>query len=204
MIKKTLTISLLLLLGQAIVFPVHAKVQKCQDSQGKWHYGNDLRNVCKNEANIKSVKERIKTPGATQNESVSEKELTRLELRVLNKTEYLTSELKKILAPYKTEQDVVNRFEQLKTTTSAAIAEKEVLLNGLQKKQQSLSNGASQNPEKSKVLIADNDLRIKSAEADIGQLNVKLEQVEQRRTKVVSLFRQFKDKFDQEKAAQQG
>ncbi len=207
MIKKTLTVSVLLLLGQAVNLSVlssaHAKVQKCQDAQGKWHYGNNLNKVCKNEADIQAVKERVKTPASTQTENASEKELTRLELRVLNKTEYLISELRTILKPYTTEQDVENRFERLKTDTEAEIADKETFLEGLQKKQQILSEDTSSNAGKSKLLLTDNDLRIKSTEADIRQLNVQLEQIEQRRTKVVSLFRQFKDKFNDEAATQQ-
>ena len=198
---------MLLLLSQAVnqamVIPAHAKVQKCQDAQGKWHYGNNLEKVCKNEADIQAVRERVKTPASVQNDNTSENELARLELRVLDRTEYLKSELKTILAPYTTEQDVEDRFTRLSDSTSAELTQKEAVLEGLQKKQQILTENKSSNPEKSKLLIADNDLRIKSTEADIRQLNVKLEQIGQRRTKVISLFRQFKDKLNDEAAAQQ-
>lgn len=178
-----------------IVLPSHAQVQKCQDAQGKWHYGNDLSNVCKNSADIKSVKERVKTASSSQGESASDKELARLELKVLNETEYLNTDLKKILSPYKTIEDVGTRFDRLKLSTETELQQKTETLDGLQKKQSALQAEKATNPGKNTVLLADINLRIKSTEADLRQLNVKSSQIDQRRAKVITLFKQFKDKF---------
>jgi len=165
MLRKVLTISALLLLvqtmNQVVVSPAYAQVKKCQDAQGKWHYGNDLRGVCKSEANIQSVKERVKTPASASSDNPSERELTRLELKVLNLTEYLTSDLKTILAPYSSEQDIENRFERLTEKATTELSAKEEMLAGLQKKQQVLESDKASNPEKSQVLLVDNNRRIR-------------------------------------------
>lgn len=198
MIKKIIATSMLLAVSQVtnfmLVLPAHAQVKKCQDAQGKWHYGNDLSKVCKT-ADVKSIRESVKTGSSGQGESASDKELTRLELKVLNQTEYLTSDLKKILTPYNSVEDVESRFDRLKSNTETDIQQKTEVLDGLQQKQNALQSDQSANPDKNKVLLADINLRIKSTEADLRQLNVKSSQIDQRRAKVILLFNQFKDRF---------
>jgi len=178
----------------SLIMPAHAQVQKCQDSQGKWHYGKNLRDICKNSADIKSVKERVKSGSTNQNESASDKELARLELKLLNETEYLKSDLKKVLTPYNSVEEVDVRFDRLKSNTDTEIEQKTEALEGLQQKQQALESGTATQGEQNTILLADIRLRIQSAETDLRQLNVKSSQIDQRRAKVILLFNQFKEK----------
>ena len=178
-----------------VVLPVNAQVQKCQDAKGKWHYGNDLRGICKNENNIKPVKGTVKNAAGGQAESASDQELARLELKVLDATEYLSEDIKKILSPYKTKQDVEKRFDRLKSSNTEEISKKEQLIEGLKQKEILLKAGQSTSNPQSSVELADTRQRIKSAEAGLGELQVKSGQIDQRRTKVLTLFDQFNDKF---------
>ncbi|MGH1428029.1 MAG: DUF4124 domain-containing protein [Arenicella sp.] len=206
MIKKVLTISLTFLLvnsvSLALPMAANAQVQKCRDAQGKWHYGNDLSNVCANEADIKQVKERVTSGSNTSSGiSASESELTRLELKVLNRTEYRKSDLEKILAPYKTEKDVQQRFNRLRDQTTQQRDTQQKLADALQEKQQRLAAGREKQTSEAavkeySVKLADNKLRLDSSQAEIRELNKQLDQIEKRRAKVVSLFNQFKDSPD--------
>ena len=199
MIKIIISSSLLILITSianlSVVLPVNAQVQKCQDVQGKWHYGNDLRGVCKNESSIKSVKGTVKSTSIAQGESASDQELAKLELKVLDKTEYLNTDLEKILSPYKTKQDIDKRFARLKTSNTEEIVKKEQLIEGLRQKEILLKAGQSPNNPQNSVELADTRQRIKTAESDLGELQVKAGQIDQRRTKVLTLFDQFSDKF---------
>ena len=199
MIKKIISSSLLALVASTanlwVVLPANAQLQKCQDAQGKWHYGNDLRNVCKNENSIKSVKNTVKSTSGGQGESASEQELTRLELKILDTTEYLTSDLEKILSPYKTKQDVEKRFDRLKSVNTEEIGKKEQLIEGLKQKEILLKAGESTSNPQSSVELTETRQRIKSAEADLGKLQVQSGQIDQRRDKVLTIFDQFSDKY---------
>lgn len=199
MIKIITSTSLLILSTSianfSVVMPVNAQVQKCQDAKGKWHYGNDLRGICKNENNIKPVKGTVKNAAGGQAESASDQELARLELKVLDATEYLNEDIKKILSPYKTKQDVEKRFDRLKSSNTEEISKKEQLIEGLKQKEILLKAGQSTSNPQSSVELADTRQRIKSAEAGLGELQVKSGQIDQRRTKVLTLFDQFNDKF---------
>ena len=203
MIKKALTISLTFVLVNSIslALPISAsaKVQKCRDAQGKWHYGNDLSKVCANEADIKQVKELV-TSGTSPQSGInaSESELTRLELKVLNRTEYRKSDLEKILAPYKTEKDVQQRFNKLRDRTTQQRDTQQKLADALQDKQQRLVAGRGKQTSEAtvkeyNVKLADNKVRLDSTQSEIRELNKQLDQIEKRRAKVVSLFNQFKD-----------
>lgn len=195
--KITLVIAIFAapLVNMSFIAPLSAQVQKCQDAQGKWHYGKDLSGVCKNEGDIKSVKDRVKGGATSQGETANDQELARLELKVLNLTEYLNSDLKKLLAPYNTRQDVDARFDRLKTITTTEIQQKETIVEGLEKKQNAIKAGSALSQEKSTVELADISLRIKSNQADIRELNIKSTQIDQRRAKVLTLFDQFKARF---------
>ena len=179
----------------SFVLPVHAQVQKCQDAQGKWHYGNDLRGICKNSSDIKSVNNTVKSVSSNQTESALDQELAQLELKVLDTTEYLNSDLKKILSPYNSKQDVEKRFDRLKSNTTAAIAEQMKTLEGLKVKENVIKSEGAASQQKNTVVLADLNLRIKAAEADLRNLTIKSEQIDKRRTKVLTLYDQFSDKF---------
>ncbi len=203
MIKKVLTISLTFILvnsvSLALPMTANAQVQKCRDAQGKWHYGNDLSNVCANEADIKQVKEVVTNGSNTSSGiSASESELTRLELKVLNRTEYRKSDVEKIIAPYKTESDIQQRFNRLRDQTTQQRDTQQKLADALKDKQQRLAEGRDKQASEAaikeyNVKLADNKLRLDSSEAEVRELDKQLEQIEKRRAKVVSLFNQFKD-----------
>lgn len=199
MIKKIISSSFLVLFASttnlSIIAPANAQLQKCQDAQGKWHYGNDLRDVCKNEDNIKSVRSNVKSPASSQGASASDQELARLELKVLETNEYLTSDLQKLLSPYKSKQEVEQRFERLKSTNTEEITKKEDLIEGLKQKEIILKAGESASNPQNSVQLSDTRQRIKSAEAELAELQTKSGQIDQRRAKMLKIYDQFNDKF---------
>ena len=179
-----------------------AKVQKCQDADGKWHYGNDLSGVCQNEAEIQSVVETVKAGSSSQ--VGSDDQLKQLEIQLLDQNEYLTSDLETALAPYNSVQDVETRFDQLKSQTTAELNEKETVLEGLQKKHALLLTEKETNTANADVLIADSELRIQNTEDEIEELTAELAQIEKRRAKMLTIFNQFSDKFGNDQVRQQG
>ena len=199
MIKKIISSSFLVLFASttnlSVIAPANAQLQKCQDAQGKWHYGNDLRGVCKNEDNIKSVRSNVKSPASSQGASASDQELARLELKVLETNEYLTSDLQKLLSPYKSKQEVEQRFERLKSTNTEEITKKEDLIEGLKQKEIILKAGESASNPQNSVQLSDTRQRIKSAEAELAELQTKSGQIDQRRAKMLKIYDQFNDKF---------
>jgi len=194
MIKKSLIVPAVLITAQLFVSSAtHAKVQKCQDAQGRWHYGNDLSGVCQDESKIQSVRNSVKTAGGS--EGSSSDELKQLELKLVDQNEYLTADLETVLAPYNSVDDVTKRYDQLKASTTTELSEKQMVLEGLQQKQARLITEQETNADNAAVLIADNELRIESTEKEIAELTKELDQIEKRREKMITLFNQFSDKY---------
>lgn len=190
-------IALIVLLFSLFSFPTMAKIEKCQDKDGKWHYGSGLGSECENSSGIKQVKETVTTgTTALPRDTDDEGELAAIELKLVGQTEYLKSDIDKVLAGYETQQDVQRKYSALKSTTTNQVDEKLSLIRGLNSENKRLRIEKKNEVDVEKVKqielkIADNTLRISTSQTDVSALNEKLDQIEQRRTKVLELFKQF-------------
>ena len=182
--------------------PAIAQVEKCQDKEGKWHYGSGLGSVCENASEIKTVKTDNVVRQKSDSETSEEENLAKIELKMVGKNEHLTRDIDTVLAPHKTEQDVQNRFNNLKQKTENNIREKITTIQALntQNKQLRIDKANSNDTEQKKIIdvkISENTNRISSLQEEVSQLNIELDQIEQRRNKVLLIFRQFKYKDKQ-------
>jgi hypothetical protein len=204
LITKKIKITLIALALGVFSLPGSAQVEKCQDKDGKWHYGSGLGSVCENSSEIKSVKtDNISDFPDNSSNSYNEEELAKLELKVMGQDEYLEKDIDKILAPYKTAQDIQNRFDRLKASISSNIIEKTNFIRALnsRNKQLKINSTKEQDVDLRKTIdvkIESNSKRSNTFQSEISQLNDKLNQIEERRKKVVYLFNQFFDRKDKQ------
>jgi hypothetical protein len=107
-----------------------AKIKKCQDAQGKWHYGDQAAEECERSKIIELSGEGIKTKeirAPATEEELAARELEKAEIEALKKREAEQAKIdRQLLATYGHEDDIIyirdRKLVQIESTIAAATA----------------------------------------------------------------------------------
>ena len=110
-------------------------IKKCQDAEGRWHYGDVAVRACENSkvttlSKSGFVKAEKEAPKTQQEIEVDQQELVRLEKERLEKEE-LENERVRILTVYESEEDIDRQRESRLATLDNSIAIHNTYINRL-------------------------------------------------------------------------
>ncbi len=130
--KISILLAVIAALGLAIpTFTVEAaKIKKCQDEQGKWHYGDQAAEECERSNIIELSGEGIKTKeirAPATEEELAARELEKAEMEAAKKREAEQAKIdRQLLATYGHENDIIyirdRKLVQIESTIAAATA----------------------------------------------------------------------------------
>jgi hypothetical protein len=130
--KISILLAVIAALGLAIpTFTVEAaKIKKCQDEQGKWHYGDQAAEECERSKIIELSGEGIKTKeirAPATEEELAARELEKAEMEAAKKREAEQAKIdRQLLATYGHEDDIIyirdRKLVQIESTIAAATA----------------------------------------------------------------------------------
>lgn len=107
-----------------------AKIKKCQDAQGKWHYGDQAAEECERSKIIELSGEGVKTKevlAPATDEELATRELEKAEMEAAKKRAAEQAKIdRQLLATYGHEDDIIyirdRKLVQIESTISAATA----------------------------------------------------------------------------------
>ena len=192
--RITLLFSLAALLN---LFPFSSAyaIKKCQDAQGKWHYGDIAVAQCKkskvttlnDRGFIASEKDAPKTPEQLQKEAEQlkkEQEVQALRDAEVAKKQAEQDERNRILSVYETEADIDRQRDNQINSVDSNIAVHKAYVKAVTAKIERLKNkGANyKGPTKERNLaeIAEADMRIKESSSELEKLEKQKSSIIQR------------------------
>jgi len=188
------------------VFPsiVYAKITKCKDANGNWHYGSNASSLCADSSEITSLNKsgvEVKKIAAvkTKQQLLLEKEQRDKELEELNKAKFEQAEKERILMVYHSEKDIARvRANQLD-----ALQQKEdqhtSYIDALNRQKESFEKKKSKTTNKVLIKKLDekilaSDAEIKKSEKRIVDLKEEAIVVKEKFTNDLLNFQKYKDK----------
>lgn len=175
-----------------ISFPA-AAIKKCQDSEGKWYYGDLAEAECRR-SKITTlddrgfIKEERPAP-KTQAELAAEAESTRLAEAALAQRESEAAERARILSIYETEADIERQRANQLTSIESDIGVHEAYLNAVR---------ARVEREKTKLETTKNKRRIDELEASLAAAKSNIDQYQTQLDELKAERLAVNEKFDQE------
>jgi len=197
---KHFCLSLLFTVGAAFSSGEAWAIKKCQDADGKWHYGDVAVNACKKSKvttlNDRGFIESEKGRPKTENELALEAEAkakAEEEYRLEREAE---EERIRILSVYETEEDIDRQRDNQMSTVETSIAVHETFINQLKLQNASLEKKtASQRGrllEITQEKIATNITKMEESKKELLELAEQKKAVEERFEKEKELFRTLK------------
>ncbi len=178
-------------------------IKKCQDENGKWHYGDIAVTACK-KSEVTTLNER----GFIESKQDKAKTQTELAIEAQERAEAEEEARKeraaeeeriRILSVYETEEDIDRqRDNQLSTVqTSIAVHETYIKQLSLQNKrlEKKLPNQRARRLETTKENIASNNLKIEESKAELISLAKQKLDVTEKFEKEKELFRSLKSEL---------
>jgi len=202
--KSFLTVFLSLIIMSVFSSQGHAKITKCKDVNGNWHYGSSASSQCADSSEITSLNQsgvEVKKVAAvkTKQQLLLEKDQREKEEEIINKAKFEQAEKERILMVYQSEKDI----ERVRANQLDALQQKEdqhknyiEALNRQKdsfEKKKAKTNNAAIIKQLDEKILASNE-KAKASEKRILDLKEQSTVVKEKFDEDLLKFQEYKDK----------